>query len=130
MSMITIIGNLVADPETKDAGGHKLAKLRLASNERIKDANGEWKDSDTTYVDVTCWRKLAEGSSSLKKGQRVIVHGKLKGRSFQRKDGTNGYAYEIEATDVGPSIISRGSDSVSSTPKAEVIPDIDNPWGE
>ena len=130
MSMITIIGNLVADPETKDAGGHKLAKLRLASNERIKDANGEWKDSDTTYIDVTCWRKLAEGSTLLKKGQRVIVHGKLKGRSFQRKDGTNGYAYEIEATDVGPSIISRGSDSVSSTPKAEVIPDIDNPWGE
>jgi single-strand DNA-binding protein len=67
---------------------------------------------------------------SLKKGQRIIVHGKLKGRSFQRKDGTNGYAYEIEATDVGPSIISRGSDNASSTSKSEVMPDIDNPWGE
>jgi single-strand DNA-binding protein len=130
MSMITVIGNLVADPETKDAGGHKLAKLRLASNERIKDANGEWKDSDTTYIDVTCWRKLAEGSTSLKKGQRVIVHGKLKGRSFQRKDGTNGYAYEIEANDIGSSIISKGSDSSFPTPKSEVIPDVDNPWGE
>lgn len=128
--MITIIGNLVADPETKDAGGHKLAKLRLASNERIKDANGEWKDSDTTYVDVTCWRRLAEGSASLKKGQRVIVHGKLKGRSFQRKDGTNGYAYEIEAVDVGPSIIARGTDTTHFLQKLDVLPDVDNPWGE
>jgi single-strand DNA-binding protein len=128
--MITVIGNLVADPETKDAAGHKLAKLRLASNERIKDSNGEWKDSDTTYIDVTCWRKLAEGSSSLKKGQRVIVHGKLKGRSFQRKDGTNGYAYEIEATDIGSSVMSRGTESASSTVKAQPVPDPDNPWGE
>lgn len=129
MSMITVIGNLVADPETRTAAGHKLAKLRLASNDRIKDTNGEWKDSDTTYIDVTCWRKLAEGSESLRKGQRVIVHGKLKGRSFQRKDGTNGYAYEIEATDVGTSIISRGSDHVAIE-KKEVAPDLDNPWGE
>ena len=127
--MITVIGNLVADPETKTAAGHKLAKLRLASNERVKDASGEWKDSDTTYIDVTCWRRLAEGSSSLKKGQRVIVHGKLKGRSFQRKDGTNGYAYEIEATDIGPSVIAKGSES-NASPKTEVMPDLDNPWGE
>ena len=60
MSMITVIGNLVADPESKNAGGHSLAKLRVASNERIKDTDGQWKDGDTTYVDVTCWRKLAK----------------------------------------------------------------------
>jgi hypothetical protein len=32
--MITVIGNLVADPETKDAAGHKLAKLRLARDRK------------------------------------------------------------------------------------------------
>lgn len=120
--MITVIGNLVADPEAKDAGGHKLAKLRLASNERIKDASGQWKDGDTTYIDVTCWRRLAEGSMSLKKGQRVVVHGKLKGRSFTRKDGTNGYGYEIEATDIGASIIG------SAPEKKDIQPDLENPW--
>lgn len=91
MSMITVIGNLVADPEAKVAAGHNLVNLRVASNERVKDSSGNWKDGDTTYIDVTCWRKLADGASSLKKGQRVVVYGKLKGRSFQRKDGTNGY---------------------------------------
>lgn len=123
MSMITVIGNLVADPESKVAAGHNLARLRVATNERVKDASGEWKDGDTTYVDVTCWRKLADGASSLKKGQRIVVYGKLKGRSFQRKDGTNGYAYEIEATDVGTSIMSRGS-----TQQRTVEPDLENPW--
>jgi single-strand DNA-binding protein len=121
--MITVIGNLVADPEAKNAGGHKLAKLRVATNERVKDASGEWKDGDTTYIDVSCWRRLAENSMSLKKGQKVIVHGKLKGRSFVRKDGTNGYGYEIEATEIGTSIN-------TSTAKSEIAPDLDNPWGE
>jgi single-strand DNA-binding protein len=126
--MITVIGNLVADPEARDAGGHKLAKLRVASNERIKDASGEWKDGDTTYIDVTCWRRLAEGSMSLRKGQRVVVHGKLKGRSFTRKDGTNGYGYEIEATDIGASIIGT-SVKGESFEKKEIAPDLENPWG-
>lgn len=121
MSTITVIGNLVADPEQKTAAGHKLARLRIATNERIKDASGEWKDGDTTYIDVSCWRRLAEGTESLRKGQRVIVHGKLKGRSFVRNDGTNGYAYEVEATDVGASIMSRGKTE-------QVMPDLDNPW--
>jgi len=120
MSTITVVGNLVADPETKTAAGHNLARLRIASNERIKDQSGEWKDGDTTYIDVTCWRRLADGASSLKKGQRVIVHGKLKGRSFQRKDGTNGYAYEIEATEIGASILSKG--------KVDSLPNLEDPW--
>jgi single-strand DNA-binding protein len=123
MSTITVIGNLVSDPEGRTAAGHKLARLRVATNERIKDANGSWKDGDTTYVDVTCWRKLAEGAMTLKRGQRVIVHGKLKGRSFTRNDGTNGYAYEIEASDVGASIWKRANDS-----EDKALPDLDNPW--
>jgi single-strand DNA-binding protein len=121
MSTITVFGNLVSDPETKMAAGHKLSRLRLATNERIKDAGGDWKDGDTTYIDVACWRRLAEGAESLKKGERVIVHGKLKGRSFVRKDGTNGYAYEIEAVDVGKSVMAKVKTDV-------VLPDLENPW--
>lgn len=127
MSMITVIGNLVFEPESRQVSGHTLTKLRLASNDRIKDASGEWKDSDTTYIDVACWRRLAEGASNLKKGQRVMVYGKLKGRSFQRQDGTNGYAYEIEATDIGSSVMPRSSESAASVSRA-IEPDLDTPW--
>lgn len=124
--MITVIGNLVSDPDVRTVSGHRLAKLRVASNERIKDANGEWRDGDTTYIDVSCWRRLADGSQNLKRGQRVIIHGKLKGRSFLRKDGTNGYGYEIEATDIGTSIMTVGG----AQSKDSILPDLDSPWGD
>jgi single-strand DNA-binding protein len=120
MSMITVVGNLVADPEQKTAGGQKLARMRIATNERKKNAEGQWVDGDTTYIDVSCWRKLAEASSSLRKGQKVIVYGKLKGRDYQRKDGTKGYGYEIEATELGTHVFSKQV----SAPE----PDLDNPW--
>jgi len=103
---ITVIGNLVKDPEKKDLGSGKvLAKLRLASTERFQDSDGTWKDGDTAFYDVVCWRTLAENvSSNLTKGNKVIVHGKLKYREFDRKDGTKGNAFEIDATDVGQSL--------------------------
>lgn len=120
MSMITVVGNLVADPEQRDAGGQKLAKMRIATNERKKNSDGQWVDGNTTYIDVTCWRKLAEATSSLSKGQKIIVYGKLKGREYSRKDGSTGYGYEIEASDLGTHIFSK---QVSN---AE--PDLDSPW--
>jgi single-strand DNA-binding protein len=103
---ITVIGNLVKDPEKKDLGSGKvLAKLRVASTERFQDSDGTWKDGDTAFYDVVCWRTLAENvSSNLTKGNKVIVHGKLKYREFDRKDGTKGNAFEIDATDVGQSL--------------------------
>lgn len=121
MSMITVIGNLVTDAETRNTKSAALTKLRIASNERIKDSSGQWKDGDTTYIDVACWRRLAENSSSLRKGDRVVVYGKLKGRSYEKKDGTNGYAYEIDAEDIGMSVLSKATSST-------VAPDKDNPW--
>ena len=120
MSMITVIGNLVADPEQKDVKGKQLARLRIATNDRKKTPEGDWVDGETTYIDVSCWRKLAQATSALKKGQKVIVYGKLKGREFTRKDGTKGYGYEIEATDLGTHLFSK---SMTATE-----PDLDNPW--
>ena len=77
-TVITVVGNLVRDPELKDFGSGKLAKLRLASTERIQTPEGGWKDGDTAFYDVVCWRTLAENvTKSLSKGSKVIVHGKL-----------------------------------------------------
>lgn len=121
-SNITVIGNLVADAEKRSTKSAPLTKLRIATNERVKDASGNWKDGDTTFIDVACWRRLAEGAASLRKGQRVVIYGKLKGRSYEKKDGTNAYAYEIDADDIGTSLLSR---AVADP----IAPDKGNPWG-
>lgn len=126
MNTITVIGNLVADPEVKSFSGTNLTKLRIASNERVRNANGEWTDGDTTYADISCWRRLADGAATLKKGQKIIVYGRLKGRSFQRQDGSNGYAYEIEASEIGTSVLTKDTKPIQNNVRP--IMSEDNPW--
>jgi single-strand DNA-binding protein len=99
---ITAVGNLVKDPEVKNFDNGSLTKLRIACTDRMSDGNGGWKDGNTNFYDVAIWKTLGEyAASTLKKGDKVIVQGKLKYREFKRNDGTNGNAYEIDATDLG-----------------------------
>jgi single-strand DNA-binding protein len=52
-------------------------------------------------LDVTLWRGLAEGAGdNFKKGQSIMVTGKLKVRNYEDKNGKKATAVEIEATDI------------------------------
>jgi single-strand DNA-binding protein len=127
--MVTIVGNLVKDPEEKDFGSDKnVTNIRVACTDRMPDGNGGWKDGDTAYYNVSAWRSLGKNlASTLKKGDKVIVQGKLKYREYKKTDGTNAHAYEIEATDVGMSIYAKTAKKlVGST--SLVDNDSSNPW--
>ena len=104
---ITIVGNLVADPELRfTSSGQAVAKFRIASTPRAfdKQAN-EWRDGDSLFLDVTIWRQAAENvAESLQRGMRVIVNGRLKQRSYETKQGEKRTVYEVEADDIGPSL--------------------------
>jgi len=113
MNEITITGNLVNDPILRTVSTQVVAKFRIAHNHRYRDQqSGEWTDGGTTYIDVSCWRSLAENVGfSLGKGSAVIVTGRL--RSKERTLEVAGSSekrtfYEIEATTVGPDL-SRGA---------------------
>ena len=106
-TQVTVVGNLVADPrlaETKD--GQAVASFRLASTPRRFDrATGEWRDGDTLFTSVTCWRALAENVyMSLKKGASVIVIGRLSVRPYETKDGDKRQSVDIDAMAVGPEL--------------------------
>ncbi len=120
--MITISGNLGADPELKfTANGTAMVKLRVAISDRVKQADGTWADSDTMWLDVIAWRQLAENAAeSLAKGSKIIAHGKLKSRSYEKADGTKGLAYELIADDIGPSLINQAARLAKATPKNKV----------
>ena len=113
MNEITITGNLVNDPILRTVSTQVVAKFRIAHNHRYRDQqSGERTDGGTTYIDVSCWRSLAENVGlSLGKGSAVIVTGRL--RSKERTLEVAGSSekrtfYEIEATTVGPDL-SRGA---------------------
>lgn len=120
--MITVSGNLGADPELKfTANGTAMVKLRLAVTDRVKQADGSWADGDTMWLDVIGWRQLAENAAeSLVKGSRVIVTGKLKSRSYEKADGTKGISYEITADDIGPSLNNQAARLSKATSKNKV----------
>ena len=104
---ITIIGNLVSDPELRyTPSGQAVAKFRIASTPRSfdKQAN-EWKDQPSLFLDVNVWRQAGENvAESLQRGMRVIVTGRLEQRSYETKQGEKRTIYEITADEVGPSL--------------------------
>lgn len=104
-TQITVVGNLVEDPELRFTGqGVAVAKFRVASTPRVKDGDG-WKDGESLFLTVNVWRQQAEHvAESLTRGMRVVVVGRLKQRSYQTREGEKRTVYEVEADEVGPSL--------------------------
>ncbi len=102
---LTVIGNLVEDPELRfTPSGVPMARLRIAVNRRWRDQNGEWQE-DTSFFSGTVWRDQAENvAESLQKGARVIVTGRLEQRSWETQEGERRSVVEIAIDEIGPSL--------------------------
>jgi single-strand DNA-binding protein len=104
---ITLIGNLVDDPELRyTPNGQAVAKFRVASTPRFFDKTaGDYKDGESLFLTCNVWRQAAENvAESLQRGNRVIVSGRLKQRSYETREGEKRTVYEVEADEVGPSL--------------------------
>ena len=106
-TVITIIGNLTADPELRwTQSGVAVADFTVASTPRTYDRNaGEWRDGDTLFMRCSVWRDTAENvAESLRKGMRVIVQGRLTQRSYETQQGERRTVVELQVDEVGPSL--------------------------
>lgn len=104
---LTIVGNLVDDPELRfTPSGQPVARFRIASTPRYFDkASNAWKDGDSLFLTVNVWRQAAENvAESLTRGARAIVTGRLRQRSYETKEGEKRTVYELEADEVGVSL--------------------------
>jgi single-strand DNA-binding protein len=101
----TIAGNLVETPELRFTNnGTPVTNLRVAVTQRVQD-NGSWRDGDTSFFKVNVWRGQAEHlADSLTKGDRVMVTGRLRQRSWETSEGEKRSVAEIEADEVGASL--------------------------
>jgi single-strand DNA-binding protein len=102
---VTIAGNLTADPElTFTPNGAAVANFRVAVTARVRDGEG-WRDGDTAFYRITAWRDLAHHvTDSLGKGDRVLVVGQLRMRSWETPEGEQRSVVEVTADEVGPSL--------------------------
>ena len=106
-TVITVIGNLVDDPELKfTPSGVAVAKFRVASTPRtFNRQTNEWKDEESLFLTCSVWRQAAENvAASLARGTRVIVQGRLKQRSYEDRESVKRTVYELDVEEVGPSL--------------------------
>ena len=116
---ITAVGNLVFEPDFGvTANGISRCKMRIACNER-KKVDGEWVDGDTSFFDIIVWRGLADAAGdNFKKGQSILVVGKVKISKYEDKNGVERHSVEILAEEIAAVV--KGSKAVTAL--------TDDPW--
>lgn len=109
-AQISLTGYVATQPQIRTTPSGALnVSMRVAWTPRRQDrVTGEWADGNTSYVTVICWRKLASNAGvCLRKGDPVLVKGRLSIREFDDKAGVRRTAVEVEASSVGHDL-SRG----------------------
>jgi single-strand DNA-binding protein len=103
-AQVHLAGYVATEPKFKKvAGDTSSARLRVAYTARRRDKEtGEWSDGPTSFVNIQCWRTLADNvSMSVHKGEPVLIMGRLQIRRFEDAAGASRTAVEVEATSVG-----------------------------
>ena len=102
INKVILIGNVGADPEVRALeGGVKVARLRIATTERIYNRQTQETKEHTEWHNVTLWRNLADVADRfIRKGSQVYIEGSLRTRDWTDKDGNKRYATEIVANDL------------------------------
>ena len=100
---ITVEGRLGADPDIKflDSGA-SVAKMSVASTQRVKDRDGNWSDRETLWYRVELWGARGEAAAdNLLKGDLVMVKGAVYQSSWTDKNGDERKDVVIRADAIG-----------------------------
>ncbi len=103
-AQVFLAGYVAREPKfSTTKNGISYASLRVGYTPRRMDRDsGEWSDGGTSFVTVVCWRGLADNvATCVRKGEPVLVKGKLQVRPYTNKDGAPRVAVEIEAASMG-----------------------------
>ena len=92
MNIIILSGNLVKDPEPRQAQV-PCCRFTIAVQRRYKNQQGQY---EADFIDCTAWRQTAEFVQKyFRKGQKIAVTGSLHKRTFDAQDGTKRTVYEV-----------------------------------
>lgn len=106
-TVITIVGNLTADPELRTTrNGGTVANFSIAATPRVFDKqSNQWIDGDALFLRCSAWRDLATHcAQSLAKGMRVIAQGRLTQHSWEDEQHQKRSAVELQVDEIGPSL--------------------------
>lgn len=137
---VTICGSAGDDAQLKFLpSGLAVAEWSMAVTPRVK-VNDQWQDAETVWYRCSAWRQLGESAAeSITKGMRLLVHGRLKVRTYEHQGATR-TSLEIEVEHVGAemryaSVSARkverhpGEDRSSQQPAYSGGAPSSDPWG-
>jgi single-strand DNA-binding protein len=109
-TLVTLEGWLGSQVSVRQAGAASVASFRLAATpRRFNPATGQWADDRTQWFTVNAWRALGEGcAASLRRGDPVVVVGRLRTTSWTSAEGVEMTGLEVDAQAVGHDL-NRGS---------------------
>lgn len=89
MIAMTLVGNLVADPEIQTTqSGRKVARFRVATNDGYYSSTGEYVELPAVFNDCEAWAEGAEAAAQMHRGAAVIVVGEQRQQNWQAEDGS------------------------------------------
>ncbi|GGM06961.1 single-stranded DNA-binding protein [Nakamurella endophytica] len=96
---VTIVGRVASNPTvTATTGGERLSMRVVATERRYDEAAAQWTDGDEFGVTVVGWRRVASGViAHVRKGDPVVVVGRISTRRFEREDGVTDYWTDVKA---------------------------------
>lgn len=100
MNLVIIKGRLTKDPEIRTTAntGTKVASFSVAVQRKFKNQNGEF---EADFFNVTSWGNQAGFVESyFKKGQEILISGRLMNRSWETESGEKRYATDIVAENI------------------------------
>jgi len=101
---VTVVGSITEPTLRFSPQGKAIASFSVASTPRVKDGDN-WVDGETTWFRVSVFDAMAENvAESFAKGDRVIVQGRFKTRSYQTDAGETRSGLELVADEVGPTL--------------------------
>lgn len=124
----TVVGTVITNPVKRStSSGEEVIGFRMAANARRFDqAAGEWTDSGTLYLTVSCWRRLVDGvAASLMKGDPIVAYGQVRTNEYTTKEGVERSDLEMRAIAVGPDLarcvakLERGQRVSNQTPEQD-----------
>jgi single-strand DNA-binding protein len=115
---ITLTGWLGGEVTRRDANGVPVADFRVATTpRRFNRRTEEWVDGNTQWYSVTVWRQLADNcTESLRRGDPVVIHGRLSADTWTNSAGIEVSSMKIEATFVGHDL-TRGVSRFTRNPR-------------
>lgn len=99
MNKAMLMGRLIKDPELRYTNNNTaVANFTLAVNRRFTK-QGEEKQAD--FINIVAWQKLGEFCNNyFRKGQQVVVVGRIQTRTWDDEKGVRHYITEVVADEV------------------------------